>query len=91
MIQSLFRFAKFSFEAGDYALAADCLHFYRMLDNTGNTFATLWGKLAADILSDNWDAATDGIRYLLTAIDNKVNLFCPSCPEVAKIMYCIDA
>jgi translation initiation factor 3 subunit E len=71
MIQSLFKYAKFSFEAGDYALAADCLHFYRMLDNTGNAFPTLWGKLAADILANNWDAATDGIRYLLTAIDNK--------------------
>ena len=54
-IAALYHYAKFQFECGNYSAAAEFLYHYRTLstDNERNMSA-LWGKLAAEILMQNW-------------------------------------
>ena len=54
-IDALYHYAKFQFECGNYSAAAEFLYHYRTLstDNERNMSA-LWGKLAAEILLQNW-------------------------------------
>ena len=56
-IDALYHYAKFQFECGNYSAAAEFLYHYRTLstDNERNMSA-LWGKLAAEILMQNWCA-----------------------------------
>ncbi|KAL9260687.1 Eukaryotic translation initiation factor 3 subunit E-like protein [Drosera capensis] len=55
-IEALYQFAKFQFECGNYSGAADFLYQYRALcTNSERSLSALWGKLAAEILMQNWD------------------------------------
>ena len=60
-IDALYHYAKFQFECGNYSAAAEFLYHYRTLstDNERNMSA-LWGKLAAEILMQNWCAVAAG-------------------------------
>jgi translation initiation factor 3 subunit E len=71
----LYRFAKFQFDCGNYADAANYLHYYRDLTNPSSEkhFLALWGKFAADILMQNWDAALEDMNALRESIDTKVS------------------
>ncbi|XP_057487399.1 eukaryotic translation initiation factor 3 subunit E isoform X2 [Actinidia eriantha] len=71
-IEALYQYAKFQFECGNYSGAADYLYQYRALcTNSDRSLSALWGKLAAEILMQNWDIALDELNRLKEIIDSK--------------------
>jgi translation initiation factor 3 subunit E len=74
IVESYYRYAKIQFEAGQYEKAAEMLAYYRLLGtNQENLFACLWGKLAAEILIENWDVALEDLARLREAIESKAS------------------
>lgn len=72
-IEALYQYAKFQFECGNYSGAADYLYQYRALcTNAERSLSALWGKLAAEILMQNWDIALEELNRLKDIIDSKV-------------------
>lgn len=75
-IEALYQYAKFQFECGNYSGAADYLYQYRALcTNSERSLSALWGKLAAEILMQNWDIALEELNRLKEIIDSKVFFF----------------
>nr|CAD1821958.1 unnamed protein product [Ananas comosus var. bracteatus] len=71
-IEALYQYAKFQFECGNYSGAADYLYQYRALcTNSDRSLSALWGKLAAEILMQNWDVALEELNRLKEIIDSK--------------------
>ncbi|KAJ6802762.1 eukaryotic translation initiation factor 3 subunit E [Iris pallida] len=71
-IEALYQYAKFQFECGNYSGAADFLYQYRALcTNSDRSLSALWGKLAAEILMQNWDIALEELNHLREIIDSK--------------------
>ncbi|KAM0033969.1 putative proteasome component (PCI) domain, eukaryotic translation initiation factor 3 subunit E [Helianthus debilis subsp. tardiflorus] len=71
-IEALYQYAKFQFECGNYSGAADYLYQYCALcTNAERSLSALWGKLAAEILMQNWDIALDELNRLKEIIDSK--------------------
>ncbi|KAK4281914.1 hypothetical protein QN277_013358 [Acacia crassicarpa] len=71
-IEALYQYAKFQFECGNYSGAADYLYQYRALcTNSERSLSALWGKLAAEILMQNWDIALEELNRLKEIIDSK--------------------
>ncbi|KAH7557266.1 hypothetical protein JRO89_XS11G0091500 [Xanthoceras sorbifolium] len=71
-IEALYQYAKFQFECGNYSGAADYLYQYGALcTNSERSLSALWGKLAAEILMQNWDIALDELNRLKEKIDSK--------------------
>nr|GEU66651.1 eukaryotic translation initiation factor 3 subunit E [Tanacetum cinerariifolium] len=71
-IEALYQYAKFQFECGNYSGAADYLYQYRALcTNAERSLSALWGKLAAEILMQNWDIALEELNRLKEIIDSK--------------------
>jgi translation initiation factor 3 subunit E len=73
MLSKLYELAQFQYACGDYAGAADMLYHYRILstDYEMNVNA-LWGKLAAEILTQNLEEALEDLDKLKELIDQKV-------------------
>ncbi|KAG5252766.1 hypothetical protein OIU85_000338 [Salix viminalis] len=71
-IEALYQYAKFQFECGNYSGAADYLYHYRGLcNNSERSLSALWGKMAAEILMQNWDIALEELNRLKDIIDSK--------------------
>ncbi|KAL8128683.1 hypothetical protein V2J09_017838 [Rumex salicifolius] len=71
-IEALYQYAKFQFECGNYSGAADYLYQYRALCTSNErNISALWGKLAAEILMQNWDVALNELNTLKEIIDSK--------------------
>ncbi|KAG0487890.1 hypothetical protein HPP92_006701 [Vanilla planifolia] len=71
-IEALYQYAKFQFECGNYSDAAVYLYQYRALcTNSDRSLSALWGKLAAEILMQNWDVALEELNRLKEIIDSK--------------------
>jgi eukaryotic translation initiation factor 3 subunit E len=72
MVESLLKFAKFQYECGNYSGAAQFLSSHRMLisPNDKNYLNNLWGKLACEILMQQWENALDDFNRLREFIDN---------------------
>mmetsp|Transcript_48980 Transcript_48980/g.156828 ORF Transcript_48980/g.156828 Transcript_48980/m.156828 type:complete len:345 (+) Transcript_48980:184-1218(+) len=71
-IEALYQYAKFQFECGNYSAASEFLAQYRMLcTSPEQAFSALWGKLAAEILMQNWDTALEDMNRLKEMIDSK--------------------
>ncbi|KAK2980683.1 hypothetical protein RJ640_000750 [Escallonia rubra] len=74
-IEALYQYAKFQFECGNYSGASDYLYQYRALcTDSERSLSALWGKLAAEILMQNWDLAHEELNQLKDIIDSKVIL-----------------
>ena len=72
-IEALYQYAKFQFECGNYSGAADYLYQYRTLcSNLERSLSALWGKLASEILMQNWDIAFEELNRVKDIIDSKV-------------------
>merc|ERR1711860_164386 len=71
MVDTLYEFAKFQYECGTYAGASEYLYFHRVLAQPGdkNYLNGLWGKLASEMLMQNFDAALEDLKRLQTFID----------------------
>lgn len=71
-IEALYQYAKFQFECGNYSGAADFLYQYRALcTSSERSLSALWGKLAAEVLMQNWDIALEELNRLKEIIDSK--------------------
>jgi translation initiation factor 3 subunit E len=77
VVDSLYDFAKFQFECGNYTGAAEFLFHFRALNtNPEKDFNALWGKFAAEILMRNWDDAFKDMNYIVKELDeNRVSHF----------------
>lgn len=81
-IEALYQYAKFQFECGNYSGAADYLYQYRALcTNSDRRLSALWGKMAAEILMQNWDIALEELNQLKEKVDD---------PKVFFESYMID-
>jgi translation initiation factor 3 subunit E len=72
MVDGLYRFAKFQYECGNYSGAAQYLSSHRLLimPNDKNYLNNLWGKLASEILMQQWENALEDLNRLKEYIDN---------------------
>ncbi|XP_065843339.1 eukaryotic translation initiation factor 3 subunit E-B-like [Oscarella lobularis] len=75
MLNTLYDYAKFLYECGNYSDASEYLYFYKVLTPTSdkNVMNTLWGKLACEILMQNWDTAYEEMQKLKDVIDNQMS------------------
>merc|ERR1712018_476285 len=71
MVDKLYEYAKFQFECGNYTAASEYLYFCRVLlpPSNKNYLPALWGKLASEILMQNWESALDDLNRLKEIID----------------------
>ena len=71
MIDTCYNFAKFQHECGNYSWASEYLYFHRILvqPSDKNYLNGMWGKLAAEILMQNWETALEDLNRLKTFID----------------------
>ncbi|XP_042897232.1 eukaryotic translation initiation factor 3 subunit E-A isoform X2 [Parasteatoda tepidariorum] len=71
-MDSVYIFAKSQYECGNYLAATQYLYLYRLLvpSTDKNYLNGMWGKLAAEILMQNWDAALDDFNRLKEFIDS---------------------
>merc|ERR1719446_422090 len=71
MIDTCYNFAKFQYECGNYSGASEYLYCHRILvqPTDRNYLNGMWGKLASEILMQNWDAALDELNKLKQFID----------------------
>merc|ERR1719476_388322 len=71
MIDVCYNFAKFQYECGNYSGASEYLYFHRILvqPSDKNYLNGMWGKLASEILMQNWDTALEDLNRLKQFID----------------------
>ncbi|KAI9266919.1 eIF3 subunit 6 N terminal domain-containing protein [Phascolomyces articulosus] len=71
-IDILYDFGQFEFDCGSYGGAADMLYHFRVLStNEERCLSATWGKMAAEILTGNWDVALEELQKLKETIDHK--------------------
>lgn len=70
-VDALYNYAKWNFECGNYAAAGEYLYHFRSLSThpEKNTSA-LWGKVATDILLQDYDSGMDDIMKLKELLEN---------------------
>ncbi|KAL1452254.1 hypothetical protein WDU94_006545 [Cyamophila willieti] len=71
MMESMYKLAKFRYECGNYSITTSYLYFYLLVMPTSDKhyLAVLWGKLASEILVQNWDLALEDLNKLREYID----------------------
>ncbi|KAI8851172.1 eIF3 subunit 6 N terminal domain-containing protein [Chytridium lagenaria] len=70
MLQTLYDFSRVRYSVGDYSGSADMLYHFRILSTDFDlNLNALWGKLAAEILTQNWESAMDELNKLRELID----------------------
>jgi len=67
-LNALYLWAKLQYDVGLYQNAADYLFYYRRLGPLEWDYSAIWGKLAAEILSQNFAQALESLGYLGKAI-----------------------
>lgn len=67
-LNALYLWAKLQYDVGLYQNAADYLFYYRRLGPLEWDFSAIWGKLSAEILSQNFTQALESLGYLGKAI-----------------------
>jgi len=70
-IDTCYNFAKFQYECGNYSGASEYLYFHRILvqPTDKNYLNGMWGKLASEILMQNWENSLDDLNRLKQFID----------------------
>ncbi|KAJ3021942.1 Eukaryotic translation initiation factor 3 subunit E [Thoreauomyces humboldtii] len=72
MLNALYEFALFNYDIGNYQPAAAMLYHFRVLSTDyDQNVSSLWGKLAAEILTQNWETAYDDLNRLKEMIDQR--------------------
>uniref|UniRef100_A0A1B6CM85 Eukaryotic translation initiation factor 3 subunit E n=1 Tax=Clastoptera arizonana TaxID=38151 RepID=A0A1B6CM85_9HEMI len=71
MMDGIFELAKFRYECGNYSVTTGSLYFYLMLtpSTDKNYLNALWGKLASEILVQQWETALEDLMKLRDFID----------------------
>jgi len=84
MVDAMCTYAKIRFDAGKYEPAAELLAYFRLLGTSQEkVFSALWGKLAAEILMQNWEVAMEDLTKLREAIESK------ACPPLEQLQQCL--
>merc|ERR1719204_2391593 len=90
MIDVCYNFAKFQYECGNYSGASEYLYFHRILvqPTDKNYLNGMWGKLASEILMQNWDTALEDLNRLKQFIDQKqyLNAIQTTCPWILRYL-----
>merc|ERR1719221_2223763 len=70
-VDTCYDYAKCLYECGNYSGASEYLYFHRILvqPTDRNYLNGMWGKLAAEILMQNWETALEDLNRLKTFID----------------------
>lgn len=65
-LHTLYRYAKFQYECGNYSGATEYVYFFRVLvpARDRNAVSSHWGKLASEILQQNCDADMEDLTWL---------------------------
>ena len=73
MVDMLYDYGRFQYNCGSYGDASHLLDQFRILstDNDKATSAT-WGKLASDILTNDWEVVMEEINKVKESIDTKL-------------------
>ena len=83
-VDALFNYAKFQFECGNYGAAAELLYHYSNLGtDAAKVLSSLWGRLAAQVLTQSWDAALESLHRLRDAVDSE-GLHAPAAEQVQR-------
>ncbi|XP_054288816.1 eukaryotic translation initiation factor 3 subunit E-like [Macrosteles quadrilineatus] len=71
MMESLYKLGKFRYECGNYSVTSTLLYFYiNVMPTTDKNYLNvLWGKLASEILLQQWDSALEELNRLRDFID----------------------
>mmetsp|Transcript_9847 Transcript_9847/g.29291 ORF Transcript_9847/g.29291 Transcript_9847/m.29291 type:complete len:436 (-) Transcript_9847:135-1442(-) len=70
-VDALHRYAKFTYDCGDYGKAEHLLlHFRLLTSKPEKSISALWGKLACDVLLNDWEKAHEDIMSLKDLIEN---------------------
>jgi len=71
MLNTIFDYANFQYKCGNYSAAGEYLYFHRALVQPEDPKAipSLWGKLASNILMQEWDSAYEDVHRLREIID----------------------
>jgi len=72
-LETLYKFAKFQYECGNYSGASQYLTSHRLLVSPTDKFYylnNLWGKLACEILMQQWEHALEDFNRLKEFIDS---------------------
>jgi translation initiation factor 3 subunit E len=71
-VEALYQYARFQFDCGNYSMAVQLLTSYRNLcTSSERNMSAMWGKLAANILLQEWDDANEDLTKLKEALDNQ--------------------
>ena len=70
-INQLYKLGQFDYQRGNYAGAIDHLYHFRVLSTDTKLVASAtWGKLAAEILTANWDEAMSELSKVKEIVDS---------------------
>lgn len=82
-VDALYHFAKWNYECGNYSAAVEYLYHYRTLStHPERTLSALWGKVAADVLLQDFDTAMDDLLKLKELLD--VDTFAPVAKQLEQ-------
>jgi len=72
MLSDLYAYAKFQYEVGNYNAASICIYYYRNVipQHDSNYLNALYGKLASEILNNEWNHAKDDLVRLRAYIES---------------------
>ncbi|KAJ8101733.1 eIF3 subunit 6 N terminal domain-containing protein [Lipomyces tetrasporus] len=72
MVNTLYHYGQFQYNCGKYAEAAELLYHFRTLSNDSElVISATWGKLAAEIMTLQWENAVAELVKLKELIDQK--------------------
>ena len=73
MVDMLYDYGRFQYSCGSYQNAAERLDQFRILSTDNDKAASAnWGKLAADILTTNWEIVMEEVNKVKESIDTKL-------------------
>eukprot|EP00033_Pygsuia_biforma_P000959 GCRY01001101.1.p1 GENE.GCRY01001101.1~~GCRY01001101.1.p1 ORF type:complete len:451 (+),score=54.91 GCRY01001101.1:110-1354(+) len=74
-VEALYHFAKYQYECGNYSSAADLLSNFQLLNHKSSfVLSSLWGKLASEILLQNWETALLDFNKIVFEIEKNTAL-----------------
>ncbi|KAI0122652.1 putative eukaryotic translation initiation factor 3 subunit 6 [Daldinia grandis] len=76
MVNALYDFGNFQYSCGNYAAASDLLYQFRVLSTDNEkVWSATWGKLAAEILTTNWEASEEELMKVKEITETKLFLY----------------
>ncbi|XP_058803753.1 eukaryotic translation initiation factor 3 subunit E isoform X2 [Phymastichus coffea] len=76
MMDDIVKLAKYRYECGNYQTASSYLYFYMLVmpPTDKNYLNASWGKLASEILTQDWDTALEDVNKVRELIDSNIGI-----------------